>query len=222
MTTRNRIGAGIFGLGAALFLWLGLRLLSPCGGGCAAGPSMLAAPAFGLMTLHAVLALGVLGDRAWARWMGIGVGFAWVLATSLVACTASPAIWLFAALHAPLPLLLARPDGVHGRTSISLLLTGMALPLALTLGLGELARFSVSWVNLLATGIVAVGAIGLARDRTWGLLLCGLAGVTFLAGGLLDPVAMERPLFEISGLVALPLMAALVPFARPMARWLRA
>lgn len=220
MTTRNRIAGLIFGVGALFFLWLGLRALAPCSGGCG-GISTLAAPALGLMALHATLALGVLADRPWARWMGIGVGFAWVLATALVACASTPLVWLFAALHAPLPLLLARVDGVHGRTSVSLLLAGMALPLALSLGLGELTYASISWVNVLATVLVAVGAVGLARERTWGLLLCGVAGVTFLAGGLLDPVAMQRRLFELSGLVALPLMAALVPFARPIASWLK-
>ncbi|MCA9607934.1 MAG: hypothetical protein KC619_20130 [Myxococcales bacterium] len=221
MKLRNGIAALVFGLGANTFLFVALRPLVGCGGCCAPSSGVLLAPALGLFGLHAVLALGVLGDRPWARWMGIGVGFAWVLATALVGCAASPLVWLFAALHAPLPLLLAREDDVHGRTSVSLLLAGMALPLALTLGLGELAAIEVSWVNVLATAMVALGAFGLARQRTWGLLLCGLAGVTFLVGGLLDPVAMQRRLFELSGLVALPLMAALVPFARPIARFLR-
>lgn len=221
MQTKNRIAGLLFGLGAAAFFWVALRQLGPCGASCATGSAALAAPALGLVALHAALAFGVLADRPWARWMGIGVGFAWVLATALVGCAASPFVWLFAALHAPLPLLLARPDAVHGRTSVSLLLAGMALPLALTLGLGELARFEVSWVNVVATSLVVIGAVGLARERTWGLLTCGLAGLAFLVGGLVDPVAMQRSLFELSGLVALPLLAALVPFARPIARFLR-
>ncbi len=220
MKLKNGIAALIFGLGALTFLFLAARPLVSCGGGCASS-AVVFAPALGLFGLHSVLAFGALADRPWARWMGIGVGFAWVLATAFVGCAASPAVWLFAGLHAPLPLLLARADDVHGRTSVSLLLAGMALPLALTLGLGELAAFEVSWVNVVATVMVAIGALGLARERTWGLLLCGLAGMTFLAGGLLDPVAMHRRLFELSGLVALPLLAALVPFARPIARFIK-
>ena len=215
---RNGLAAALFAMGSATFLWFASSWFS-CGSGCVVRSALFSAPLLGLAGLHAALAFGVLRDRPWARWMGIGVGFAWVLSTALIACS-NPAIWMFGALHAPLPLLLARPDGVHSRTAMSLLLTGMALPLALTLGLGELALMSVSWTVLLGTGLAVVGAAGLARQRTWGLLMLGVAGLTYLCSGLVEPMAMHRPTFGVTGLVALPLLAALVPFARPIAGFL--
>jgi len=216
---RNRIGAALLAAGSLTFLWYALSCLAS-GSGCGIGRTFFVAPALGLMALHATLALGVWTGRAWARWMGIGVGFAWVLCTSLIACAAPPAVLLFAALHAPLPLLLARQDDIHGRTSLSLLLTGMALPLALSLGLGELGLPAVSWALIAGSALVVFGAVGMARGRTWGLLLLGAAGLTYLSATTIDPIMLERQAFQISGLVALPLLAALVPFLKPMTAFL--
>jgi len=218
--TRNRIAAALFTVGSLAFLWIALGRLC-CGSSCTLASPAFALPFVGLAALHGVLAIGLWRAAPWARWMGIGVGFTWVLSTAMMFCAAGPLMWLLFVLHAPMPLLLARPDQLPARTSISLLLAGMALPLALGLGLSEATHLSVSWANVLATGCVAVGAVGLARERTWGLLLVGAAGLIFFVGGLVDPVVAQRRWFEVSALVALPLLAALVPFAEPIAGWLR-
>lgn len=217
---RNRLAAALFAVGSLAFFWIALGRLG-CGSSCAAASPAFALPLVGLAVLHGALAVGVWREAPWARWMGIGVGFTWVLSTAMMICTAGPMLWLLFVLHAPMPLLLARPDRLPARTSISLLLAGMALPLALSLGLSEAAHLSISWANVLATGCVAVGAIGLARERTWGLLLVGGAGLIFFVGGLVDPVVAQRRWFEVSALVALPLLAAMVPFAEPIAGWFR-
>jgi len=218
--TRHRLASALFAVGSLAFLWIALGRMF-CGSGCALGSPAFALPLLGLAVLHGALAVGVWRGASWARWMGIGVGFTWVLTTAMMFCAAGPLLWLLFLVHAPMPLLLARPDRLPARTSISLLLAGMALPLALGLGLSEATHLSISWANVLATACVAVGAFGLARERTWGLLLVGGAGLIFFVGGLVDPVVAQRRWFEVSALVALPLLAAMVPFAEPIAAWLR-
>jgi len=214
----NRVAAAIFAVGALLFVWIAL---GSCASGCV-HTLWLGVPLVGLAILHAIVALGVLGDRPWARFMGIGLGFYWVLGASLLTESGpDPLAWSLAALHAPLPLLLARPDGVHARTSVSLLLVGFALPLVASLGLIELAWFSTSWTRVAGMLVVVVGAVGLARERTWGLLLVGVGGLFFLGGGLVDPIALEERRFDDASMAALPLVAAVLPFAKPIARFLR-
>ena len=215
---KTRVAAAIFTTGALLFAWIAL---GSCTSSCL-HTAWLGVPLLGLAALHAVLAIGVFADKPWARWMGIGVGFYWVLGTTMLTETGPDVMaWLLAALHAPLPLLLAKADDVHPRTSVSLLLAGFALPVALSLGLIELAWFSTSWARVAAAVVVVIGAFGLARERTWGLLLLGAGGLLFLGGGLVDPVALNDRHFDTASFAALPLLAAVLPFAKPMARFLR-
>lgn len=219
--TRTRIATALLGLvglvhlgGAALRLADGAPLAAPL-------PLALAA-------VHGVLAWAVARRGPWARWVAMGVAFygtlgAIALAPSLGAPGCAAGRWLMVGLHAPLPLLLARPDPLHARTSLSLLLAGAALVPTLTLGLQTLA-FGVLFVLPAAAALLATaGTYGVARGRTWGLLGLGAAGLTLLGpaiGAGASGCAFAATLGATTALASVLLLAAVAPFVGPMTRFL--
>src|SRR5690606_32192419 len=118
----------------------------------------------GMSLAYGALTYGVLRERVWSRWLGLGV------ALSMTLLFALEGEWLLVALHAPLPLLLARPDDAHPRTAVTLLLSGAALVPVLALSSSALlgAR-PLAWLLVVAGALTIVATIGLARERTWGL-----------------------------------------------------
>jgi hypothetical protein len=206
---RTRIATAALGLA-------GLALLAGAVRALLDGAPFSALAPLALALLYGALAWGVRRERPWARWLGMGVGLFGVLAAVLLA---PPLGWappvvergLALALHAALPLCLARPDAVHPRTSLSLLLAGAALVPALAVGVdavGGLACAHTGWAPLAAAALATVGTVGLARERTWGLLVVGLGGAALL-------------LDDRSSLVGLLLVVAALPFLGPVVRFLR-
>lgn len=216
--SRNRFAALLLGLGTLGFLGLALHLLQVGDPAAALAPLALAG-------LHGTLGVGVARQRVWARWFAMGLAFFWALSALIVTGPASgfaePGLerWALLLLHAPLPLCLARPDDAHPRTSVSLLLTGAALAPALILVAQAIGALDPSWIVIGGGALATAGACGLARGRTWGLLTVGLAGVALSLAGPLEPRALGAP--EMPGLVGLLLIAAGLPFANPVAAWLR-
>jgi len=212
---RNRLAALLLALGGATFLGLALAHLD-----------RLSLDAVGVLLglggLHAALAGGVLRDRASARWLGVGLSFFWLLGAAVAVTVHPPLRWGFIALHLPLPVLLLRPDELHPRTSLSLLLTGAGLVPAVFLGwaaAGAPEAWSL-WSLPVASLCAVLGAVGLARGRTWGLLLVLGAGAALTASALACE-ALDGRGAELVGSVGLLLGAAGAPFARPIVRFLR-
>lgn len=210
---RDRIAAALLAIAALALLWYGFTRAAS---GCACGMGW-ALPLVGLGTLQGLLGVSVASGRPTARWLAMGVSFFWVLTALLLAADA-PVAWLLVALHAPLPLLLARPDELHARTSLSLLLAGAALPMVLVLGLPELAMsYGPAWARIGAMAVAIVGVVGLARQRTWGVLLIALAGLAFLG----TEFAGAYRATDEGNITALVLLGAALPFGGPVLRFLR-
>jgi hypothetical protein len=155
----------------------------------------------------------------------MGLGLFWVFAGLLLAvprvgiADAVTEQWLLVALHAPLPLCLARPDETHPRTSLSLLLTGAALVPTLIIGLETLVALKTRWLAVAACTLAAAGAAGLARERSWGLLAVGAAGTALMVNGAMGARFLGGG--EFASLTGLVLLVAALPFATPIARFLK-
>lgn len=227
--TRARIASLLLGLDALAFVVFAAAFALD-------GAIALALLPLALAGVHGAIAIGAARERAWARWLGMGLAGFW----TLLACTIGLSIDLFAvtdvallgtviAVHGSLVLLLSHPDDTHPRVATSLLLVGLTLVPLLVLGastlIGGLAGGRASWWELSATAVALLGTVGLARSRTWGLLAVGLGGLVLgglalgaAALGAAHGCACGSPL----GVLGILLLAAAVPFAGPIARFLRA
>ncbi|MGE0791820.1 MAG: hypothetical protein AB7S26_39465 [Sandaracinaceae bacterium] len=223
--SRIRYAALVLTVGAGAFAVLGVDLAIEVGWRGAVAPWTIAAA-------HVVIALGAAYDRTWARWLGMGLGLFWSAAalmpevSPIDVAAPHPTLdgevvrWALVLLHAPLPLLLARPDAAHARTSVSLLVMGVALIPALGLTASGILGLEPRWVPLAFGAVVVLGTIGLARDRTWGLLVIGAAGLAlFFSGGDVlgassGPAGLASDEAPLLGLL---LVVAALPFARPIA-----
>ncbi len=214
-TLRTRVAAALLAGTALLLLGDAVAPLSPG----LAKPLVLA-------LAYGVLAYGALRARAWARWLGLGV------ALSVTLLAALDGDWILAALHAPLPLLLARPDDTHPRTAVTLLLGGAALVPVLALSTSAALGFAPAGWLLVAAGLLTVAAlVGLARERTWGLAVAGLAGLALLAhpfvataasAGACSCARAAWPAYHtLETALGLLLVAAALPFAGPVVRFFR-
>ncbi len=212
---RDHLAAAILALGAIALLALAWWYAEPSTLDLVA--ALHAVGAIVVASLHGALAVGVLRGAAAPRWIAMGLAFFWAL-FGLVAAPSSAHDAVRAGivlLHAPLPLLLARPDPTHPRTSLSLMLAGGAVVPALLLGA---ATAHLTATLAIAGGLAVIGVCGLARERTWGLLLVGGAGLAFLAP---TPAVSASCAAPHASLIGLMLVAVAAPFAAPIARWLR-
>lgn len=198
-----------------------------------AARALHALPSLAIGGAYLAIAIGVLRGSAWARWLGFGVALSGTLLALIGGGIPLPG-WLVLALHAPLPLLLARPDDAHPRTAVSLLLVGAALVPVLGLAASALHALAYGadlsrWALVLGGALGVAGTLALARERTWGLLTVGLAGACLFGAYLAMPAhscgcasssaaSASRDLVAIGSIV---LLAAALPFAGPVARFLR-
>jgi hypothetical protein len=225
--TRARIASFLLGLDALAFTVFAVAFAFD-------GEAVFGLLPLALAGVHGALAVGTARDRGWARWLGMGVAGFW----TLLACAVGLSIDLFAAtdvaflgavigVHGALVVLLSRPDDTHPRVATSLLLAGLALIPLLVLGVSEvvggLMGGRTSWWELSAAGLALAGTLGLARSRTWGLLAVGAGGLA-LGATALCPSSLGHacgcgsPMAMVGFLV----LAAALPFAGPVVRFLRA
>ncbi|HJL31991.1 MAG TPA: hypothetical protein RMI62_23105 [Polyangiaceae bacterium LLY-WYZ-15_(1-7)] len=194
-------------------------------------PAWIAATA-----VYVALAWGLWQGRAWARALGLGVALfglagwieAWIVAgTSPTTVAASLAHCAFA------PLLFWAPRRVGGRHGFALLAAGAALQPALGFALAPAQSGGTMAAVLAGAGLVVLGAIGVARGRTWGLLgaLLGapvLAAAVFYAPSLgfltaphphlpANPVMLDLLGALAAGFAAL----SVAPWVAPMVGFLR-
>lgn len=211
--TRDRIAALLLATGGLGWLALLVTLRSSLE---PSGATLL----LGLAGLHGSLSFGVWRRRPWARWLSMGVAFFWVIGGLVLQSGVGSLGWAVVLLHAPLPLCLARPDGLHGRTSASLLLAGAASPIVLTLAVVFASLGYLFWPLAVCCAMALGGIVGVARGRTWGVLALILAGGALAGTAALLPWG-DHGAAELLGLPGLLLLGAGLPFAGPMVRFMR-
>ena len=187
--------------------------------------------------LYLCCGLALWRGRDWARAFTLGVA-GWGLGACIEGCFALGlgTLTLVAAIgHALLFGLVAiLPDGLPPRHRWSLTLAAAALPCALAYGFAPQQSIFTASVVITGSLMLVAGAAGLARGRTWGLLLAFVAAPAVAASVLVTPsrgilqhahpiLPHRNPvMIDVLGLCAAGLaLAALLPFARPIARFLR-
>jgi len=179
----------------------------------------------------------------WARWYAVGVGLYGVItaAVGMWQIGAEPVLLFVGGTHAAAALLLwgsamSQPydgqtawrerfhmdDNAVQRLGRSVIRAGVSLPFVLLYALAPKPDSASLLASIVALALTGLGIRALVQMKTWGVLALGAAGVllTTLAGiDLLqgDGIAVLKP-----ALAGVLLLAAAVPFAAPMARWVAA
>jgi hypothetical protein len=186
--------------------------------------------------LYLSCGLALWRGHAWARAFTLGVA-GWGLGACVEACLAlglQPLTIVAALGHAILFGLVAiLPDGLPPRHRWSLTLAAAALPCALAFGFAPQHALATTIVVVVGALTLVAGAAGVARGRTWGLLVALVGAPTVAASVLLTPsrgilhhahpiLPHHNPvMIDVLGLCAAGLsLAALVPFVGPIARFL--
>jgi len=179
----------------------------------------------------------------WARWYAVGVGLYGVItaAVGMWQIGAEPVLLFVGGTHAAAALMLwgsamSQPydgqtawrerfhmdDNAVQRLGRSVIRAGVSLPFVLLYALAPKPDSVSLLASIVALALTGLGIRALVQMKTWGVLALGAAGVllTTLAGVDLlqgDGIAVLKP-----ALAGVLLLAAAVPFAAPMARWVAA
>ena len=227
-TITHRIAAGLAIVPAATCTAVGALL----------GPDDLDwAPVWGALALMFVWVAWSLWSerphgRAGAAGLAIGGLLACVQGTYVVGLIPLLAFGLFG--HAAWTAsVLSIPRELDRRHETAVALATAAIPCAIVYGLGPQQELSTALWMLGGAGAVWVSAIGISRDKTWGLLVAPLAAAVVASTVMLAPRCgcMENPHpmmpqagFAVAGLgVAAAVLSAavFVVYLGPMIRWLR-
>jgi len=201
----------------------------------------------GLGLVYGAAFFGVVAGYFWARWYALGLSFsglAMAVMTMIRGGEIGPAVVIIGVTHAIIGFGLIGPDAAAfydgrrdwrerlkmdenavNRLGKAVTRAGASLPYLVIAALQPRDDSGYS-LTALALGLGVVGLAGVVRTRTWGLFALGgaavalavsLGGVSLSAfgPGLATPLALA----PIAG--AMLLAAALVPFAAPIARYLR-
>lgn len=176
----------------------------------------------------------------WARWYAVGVGLYGVItaAVGMWQVGAEPVLLFVGGTHLAVTMMLwgsAMSQSYDGQTAWrerfhmddnavqrlgrSVIRAGVSLPFVLLYALAPKPDTATVLGSIVALCLAGLGLRALVRLKTWGVLALAAAGVllTALAGfGALHGAPALQPALA-GGL----LLAAAVPFASPIARWVR-
>jgi hypothetical protein len=236
---RRALAAAVIAFFTLQFLLSGLLIDGPFRG-------ML----IGLGIVYGTAFVAVVAGYFWGRWYALGLSFSGVgMAAMTLIRTGElpPVVLLIGISHAIIGLGLLGPDAATfydgrrdwrerwrmdenavNKLGKAVTRAGASLPYLIIAGLApkEGAGYVLSAVALAGA---FVGLTALLRMRTWGVFVLGAAAVAaFAASGLLAPWigisagTIGGELMIAPGFVAFVLATALLPFAAPVARYLRA
>lgn len=228
--TRRALAALALSLFVALY---GLLALNP--------PPGWSAAFLALSACYLVAFLGVAAEWFWGRWFAMGLGWSGLMVAiaSLVMVGWMPPLVIYGALHGLIVLQLAGPKmaarydlqepwrqryrmdelGV-ARLRKTVTRASASLPSLILWALGPKEPGQGMIVGLAALGLAVLGMRGLVRLRSWSLLaFVAAGGIVALGTRYLAPSAVD-----IGGgwLATAFIAAALVPFAGPALRFVRA
>jgi hypothetical protein len=192
---------------------------------------------------------GLVAGYFWARWYAIGLGMSGLISAgvSILQIGPEPALLFYGATHGVVSLILwggpmaAWFDGrrewreryhldEHGthRLGKAIIRVGISLPYMVMYALAPREDGAAAALALGTVALVAVGVWGLLRLRTWSLAALATASVALVAS---LPLLGDATVRLSSGYgihmgaaavgAAIALAAAVAPFARPAARYLR-
>ncbi|MEO8702030.1 MAG: hypothetical protein ABI867_18435 [Kofleriaceae bacterium] len=177
----------------------------------------------------------------WARWYAVGVGLFGVIlgAVGMWQEGAEPQIIFIGGTHLAATLMLwgetmsvpydgqtawrekfHMDDNAVQRLGRSVIRAGVSLPFVLLYALAPKQDVGSVVVSIAAVCLTGLGIRALVKLKTWGVLAIGTAGIllTTLAG--VDLAAGSSQLMVLTpALAGLLLIAAAIPFVRPMARY---
>jgi hypothetical protein len=191
---------------------------------------------------------GLVAGYFWARWYALGLGLSGLAMGALmwwkIGLDPAVIIWggghgLVAAMllgRGPASIFDGRKDwrdryrmdeNAANRLGKAIMRAGASLPYLIMAGLAPKQSFGGAVVGLAAVALGGAALVGMFRMRTWGLLAA--AGAAILAGGAMGgdlawfaPTAEQWMFVPGAGTVAgALLLLALLPFARPLIRFLR-
>jgi uncharacterized membrane protein YecN with MAPEG domain len=237
---RRAIAAIIFTL--FFLLWLMNGLLGPD-----ESRNMLLA----LSGCYGLAAFSLIAGYFWARWYAVGTGL-FGLIVAIVGCwqmkALEPIFVFFGATHLVAAVALwgetmsgsydgqlqwrekfHMDENAVQRLGRSVIRVGVSLPFVLMYAFAPKGNATA----FVALGLAVVGFAGMVKLRTWGVLALGAAGIVMLAGsahlicpyapgatGFLMPATRLAVLSPFA--IGLLVLTAIVPFVRPMGRWIAA
>jgi hypothetical protein len=191
---------------------------------------------------------GLVAGYFWARWYALGLALSGVAMGVLLwwQIGLDPTVLIWGGGHGVVALMLlgrgptAAFDGrkdwreryrmdenAVNRLGKAILRAGASLPYLIMAGLAPKQSLGETFLGLAAVALGLTAVVGMFRLRTWGLLAAGGAAVlaTTVLGAEVAwfaPTAASWAMVPGAGTVAGALLAlALVPFVRPMVRFLR-
>lgn len=228
---RRAIAAAIFGF------WFLVYLINAIEGRL---PPLVPA-LFALAGVYGLAFFSLVAGYFWARWYAVGVGLFGVItaAVGMWQIGLDEMILFIGGTHLIATLTLwgtAMSEGYDGQTAWrekfhmdenavqrlgkSVIRAGVSLPFVLLYALGPKPDGSLV-MSVALVALTGLGLGGLIRLRTWGVLALGAAGALLVTGSGVNVLAHHalglRP--TIAGVL---LIAAAVPFAKPMLRTLLA
>jgi hypothetical protein len=193
---------------------------------------------------------GLVAGYFWARWYAIGLGMSGLITAifSIFQIGMEPVLLFYGATHAGVSLFLwggGMSSAFDGRKEWrerfhldenathklgkSVIRLGVSLPYIVLYALAPKDGAGEALFALAAGGLVLTGAIATLRMRTWGLAALAGGAIAMGASLLAQPFGLSpfgngyAVNMTAAGLAGLLLIAAAVaPFARPIARYLRA
>jgi hypothetical protein len=229
---RTRRALAALALSIFISLYLAVALNAPNGLG----------PAFaGLSLCYAVAFCAVVAEWFWGRWFATGLGWSGIMlgVVALVQLGWTPIFGVYLGLHALVVVALmgtkmaARYDmqeawraqyqmddlGV-ARLRKTVTRAAASLPSLIVWALGPREGAGMALVGAVAAlALASLGLRGVVRMRSWGLL--ALAGATVVTAGEMGLGFVASPSNGVlPALVTALLATAILPFARPIARYL--
>lgn len=179
----------------------------------------------------------------WARWYAVGVGLYGVITAGvgLFQLGAEPVLLFMGGTHLAATLLLwgqkmslpydgqtAWRERFHmdehavQRLGRSVIRAGVSLPFILLYALAPRPDAASLLASLAGLALAGLGLQALIRLRTWGVMALGAAGVTMLSIAAADVATAGLTASVLKPAIAGALLiAAAIPFAAPMLRWVR-
>ena len=233
---RRAVSAAVFAFYSFLYLLLSTAVPPEWGRAIAA-----------LAGVYGLAFFALVAGYFWARWFAMGVGMFGAIqgALGLWQLGAEPLIIFMLATHVAASLALwgssmasgfdgrlewrerfHLDEGATNRLGKSVIRAGVSLPMIVLYALAP--KDGGQALALLALGFAGAGTYALLRMRTWGVLaLAGAAVATFgsLIVGTAHYAALDGgfrlDLFAVGTLAMVLLIAAVAPFVRPLARFVR-
>ena len=203
--------------------------------------------AFGAMGgVYALGFVGVVAGYFWARWFAIGIGTSGLISAviSMWQVGPEPTLMFYGGTQMLIPLVMCgggmaklfdgrtewrdkfhHDEGATNRLGKAVIRVGISLPYIVLYALAP-RGVGESLAMICGAGLAGIGLWALIRNRTWGVFALGGGAVALLSSLGMGPQAAAFDghainLVALGAAATVLLIAAVIPFAGPVARYLR-